>query len=316
MKQSASQKANTKSNTAKLDWAIEGSALLQVEHEGSWADSAQSFTAFVKARASTIGIDQSALWRAIASVRFHKALGTTFEGWPVPKLDIWAQTVSAEIMELLERHSRVAARRDLLALLQQAIAGQLSRRALQESWKIYQGLQTSNRRGRRPIGATHSNESKSPISPDSKFEVQVLSTLSKPYFFWLGTSAPYASKTFIRPSVQIARAESQSRYLSFDFLAVIQETIFSDSCLHGVIITPRHLTSHGLSSISSSSEYVDFLWIASTSPSVAAEVDKRYGLLSFDHNNLIISRPPVRCVSNADRVSQLLMRLMLKAKEP
>ncbi|MDO8943049.1 MAG: hypothetical protein Q7U75_07675, partial [Desulfobacterales bacterium] len=132
-------------------WSAVASYLDGVETKSGWADTAKSFTEWLRLLARESGIAESTLWRHLAAGRYYTELRKALRkyGRKVPSLAEAARNISPESIEILSKISRVAPEDYLVDLATRLIDGNLSRSALRQAWSAYRPvLQGATARGR------------------------------------------------------------------------------------------------------------------------------------------------------------------------
>jgi len=304
-------KTNKRRTATRWQWTSEGAFLLASEKSGRWKEQASSFSAFVRARAARLKVDQSALWRAMAGVRFYYDLAPVFAGWHVPPLKDLEATISAEIMELIERHSRVVSRKKTLKLIQGAFEGEIRRRALQDSWRAHQRLLATNRRGRRPAGQRIEPIPMKRQITSFALEVEAAVYLAGSPLDWLGVR-PDISKVFVEPKVPLPISDNVGGYFRPDLVIVAQQTATSDAYLHGVEVVCEVKNLQKVNQLQAYKGAFDFFWVACYGdPTLNLEhLSRDIGCLSVSKGTVKVVRSAQRMSENMVRSGQLAARLL------
>lgn len=124
---------------ASLLWQQMAALMIQVEEEALWQGEAKSFTAWVKAMADKVELQESMLWRYLKAGRYYNQLRESPdpELAAMPALGEAACRVSPDSLELLDKISRVAPPEEAAKLAKSTLAGESGRDELREAWQDY-----------------------------------------------------------------------------------------------------------------------------------------------------------------------------------
>lgn len=250
----------------------------------------------------------------MAAVRFYRTLAPEFAGWRVPPLATLETTASAEVVELIERHSRVVPREKTLELLQGAFEGKITRRALQDSWRIHQPLLVNNRRGRQRAGQRREPVSVFSQTASSALEAEVAVFVARSPLDWLEVK-PHRSKLFVAPKVTLPTSDGDSSTYMPHIVIVVQKAETVDAHLHGVEVVCSEAHSRKIKQLNATARNFDYFWVAfHGDPAHRTErFSDDMGFLSVLNGAVNVVRPAQRMCENLARSGQLAARLLAAA---
>lgn len=129
-------------DTALDTWGQVSAYLLEVERNGSWKNSARTYTEWAKGFAQQRGCTVTLLWRYKSAGKFYNSRSEALlnRGIKLPKLDKLSPSVSAEAVELLAKISRVAPANILNPIEAKTLLGQIQKKEVREVWNAYAPL--------------------------------------------------------------------------------------------------------------------------------------------------------------------------------
>lgn len=302
----ASQQAATEFEglaRARSNWGALALVLLEVERTESWREQYASFTAYIRAAAKSLGIQESVLWRTVSAGRFYLMLGQTYDGVPLPPIVEVASVTGTERLELIEKIARFAPRSVVAELLSNALTGNLSRERVRDVWRVYRPVAAgATARGGRLRGRPGLRSLSVPKGPLVR-RGSALYALLEADSTWLSGKAPAAYRVFTDPplavGISLHNDQETSAIVTPDIIAVVRPTRESPCVFHLIEFISRIATerSRNLSQrFYQWLPYVDFAWaLIEHDPSRTAEgVPKSVGVLCSDGGRVKVIRRATR----------------------
>lgn len=282
--------------------------LLQVEESGEWQNSAGTFTDWVSTVGQVLGLQESNIWRYLASGRYALRLhGVTLGQLPEAEIVKLLNQASPESLELLSKVSRVAPDAVVQALSAQVLAGEISRAKLRDAWQAFRpALKGQTAQGLRK--AVPKVDLRDPEQQESVLQGTVLATLMSSDTSWLGTGAPQACAWF--RDVAPKHLPDKHTRLVFDAVAATQQNETADLELHVFQIRSRVASSKELEHVVG---YCDYLWIASTQRIEATALPAWLGILEVDNGQVVVARRAQKLESNRTLAFLLVEALLLRS---
>lgn len=284
---------------ARSNWGALALVLLEVERTESWREKYASFTAYIRAAAKNLGIQESVLWRTVSAGRFYLILGKNYDGVPLPPIVEAASVTGTERLELIEKIARFAPRSVVAELLSNALTGNLSREHVRDVWRVYRPVAAgATARGGHLRGRPGLRTLSVPKGPLVR-RGSALYALLEADSAWLGGKAPAAYRIFTDPPVAITISPQNDHekpdIVIPDIIAVVRPTRESPCVLHLIEFISRFATerSRNLSQrFYQWLPYVDFAWaLIEHDPSRTAEdLPKSVGVLCSDGGRVKVIR--------------------------
>lgn len=295
-------------------WRTAGLLIDKVEREGSWAANHPSFTRFVEDLAQRTGRSPNLLWRAYGAVRTWRALSPKVAealGFEVPgEVDRLPQHITPEIVELLEKMSRVARQEDWKLVVEGAVSGGMTRDILRARWAAMRSsLKGRTRRGRGVATPVLVRISPEPEPSDIDLAIVAAGPAC------LGHPHPAGWAMF--RDVQLAVPD---RLIppTLQFVFAIQPAKADPVELHGVISYNWNMSLQQRRELARDcGDFVDFFWFAEISDTDISEQLANVphaGLLLYDDGDLHIAVTPWPDPKSGRFIADLAKALLLKQR--
>lgn len=278
----------------RADWGKLALLLLEIDKSDSWRPAYRSLTAFIRAAAQAMDVQESVLWRLLGAARYYVSLGPAYDSLALPPLVEAAKSAGPEQLELIEKIARVAPRRVVGELLSRALSGDLPRDQIRRAWQLYRPATEGNTaRGAALRGQIAARRARSP-SRDLVGRGSALFALIQASAEWTGVKNASSYKTFGDPLLP-PYPNGAGRALP-DILAVVRPAGESDCQFHFVDFVGKHLAQPGRVLASRYDDWLpfaDFIWVLSESDSkeIAIGLPAYVGILQFRGKTAHVVRP-------------------------
>lgn len=287
----ATRRTSALPKLARASWVRTGIELARVESEQSWADSANSFSDWLKNQATKLAVEESNLWRYLGAVRFYPELRQSLidAGHDCPEVQNLSEQVSPENLELLSKLIRVMSPADFASLATRVLDRSAKRDELRKLWQAYRPALAGKTARGKGVAAPVFDENDS--ANRSKLVVaQTRLLLEAAPFTWLCQPAP----AFAHAVHDVRLPEMHARHgnSGLDMLIAVQRTESAPLELHGIEIR-LNLSSQTIPGIVDLAQSVNYLWVAFAKPYKAgllASLPAHIGILSINDGSISVVR--------------------------
>lgn len=247
------------------NWVSEARRIHSVKAKEGWRKTHRSFSSWLRDEATVLGVRPSVLWRNLGALEFYSSLGREFEGLRLPAIATSKSTIAPQHLEIIEKLSRTADRAVIRELLRLALEGKLTRRELQNQWRVYKktiGLHPRRGRGVSQKDRATRTSDQSEWRP-AQAEAQAIIDLIRSAPEWIGASSPDLCRAVASP-----RLSHGPRKQLADIVALVRSEVSEPVSVHGIEVkaAPALLTRDGLrhvvDQIATHRQLFDYCWLA------------------------------------------------------
>ena len=252
-------------NAQRRPWHLIGAVLEEVDKTQGWADTASSFTEWMRVAAPTIGLKESSLWRYLRAARIYRGLHRDLaaQNVKVPELEAMVPEVSAEGLELFDKLRRAAPPHVVNPVALRLVRGEITRDALRTLWLDYRpALEGRTAQGRGVQAPTVNRRSAAAV--ESLMEAEALMALRGGDRGWSGSASPDVYEVFSHIVLPAPKA-SKPRVM-LDVVVVTRNGADEPLQIHAIEVRSRANLGKGPRQWALFTEYVDVAWVAVTGP--------------------------------------------------
>lgn len=307
------------SRGVSLPWPYVARCLDEIEKTKYWADTASSFTEWLKNNEEKLGSKESTLWRYLVVGRYYQDLQKQFlrVNLDYPPLSELPAHVSPEKLEVLSKLARVAPRDFFEELMYQVLDNTITRDDIREKWKAFRpALKGKTARGRRVLAPSVNIKNQDEYK--SIQEAMIINAIKAAGSSWLSDQKPQMYE--VQMHVTLNKDDPVQQPL-FPAVVLYKESKTKELEVHG-LETMQHFAfnKHILKRLERLSEYCDYLWVVKykDDPSVTPNgfVTEHYpayaGLIMIDGSDISIVRQALACQQDYKKSNELLKALLLK----
>lgn len=274
-------------------WGHIGLLLDHAEQSGYWRNHSVSFTEWLKSLGSPLNLKEASLWRYLAAARYYRQLHQTLadRGTSSPPLDELPDRVSPENLETLAKLARVAPDDVLQPLVQQVLAGTITRAELRETWQAYRTVLAGRTARGRGVPVPKFNP-RDLEQFNSMLEAQVYTALSSGGPKWIGIEHPYTYELHMHVYPEFP--DEIDVVFAIDAVATVRPGKNDDLVFHGITIRGDTFSKDFGGFLQRQTPYCDFLWLARHEDNqvVAENIPDHVGLIVVHGNGLVqVVRP-------------------------
>lgn len=300
----------------RLPWPQLACLLDSIDKSNYWANSAKSFTEWLKQNAESIGLKESTLWRYLVVGRYYRDLRRQFARVKLgyPPLEELPSHVSPEKLEILAKLARVAPKDVYEPIVDLVLKNKISREELRAKWRAFRpvlGGKTARGRGVLPPRINRRDQDQY----HSLREAMMINAITSHGPGWLGDDRPvmYDVKMHVRPDYQGSN-KYRFRY-EFDAVALVKR---KDAQLeiHGIEISGGLFTR--IQRLVEMAEHCDYFWVALhrqgqniiCNPKI--RLPDYIGVISVDDGEIYVVHRAEPCKKDPTKSIALLKGLLVK----
>jgi hypothetical protein len=302
-------------STALTDspWGSVASMLERTEASGEWIGEANSFSEWVRVKATEAGVSESTLWRYLGSSRYYRQLASMLKsrGITTPSLMTASTTVSAESLEILAKVSRAAPEKVVIDVATRLLDGSMTRAALRRTWSAFRPTlegRTARGGGSEPPRV----DMKTPESLESVLFATLKASLSGNV--GLLSESQSGSPALFETEVATDPGSKGRGFVVLDSVAAFREPPDGRLVIHGIEMANGRGSQPG-PKLKKLAPFCDRLWVAAPrkyAPVVEALPSFVGVLLADDSGDLIVLRRAETSEALGHRSGELARGLLLK----
>lgn len=310
----ATRRTSALPKLARASWVRTGIELARIESEQSWADSASSFSDWLKNQATKLGVEESNLWRYLGAVRFYAELRQSLiaSGHACPDVQNLPEQVSPENLELLSKLIRVMSPADFGPLATRVLDRSAKRDELRKLWQAYRpALAGKTARGKGV--AAPALDRNDPSKRTKLLVAHARLLIEAAPFGWLCQPTP--AFAHVVHDFRLPERLPLHGNAGMDMVISLKRSDSSPLELHGVEIRVN-LPVHGIPVLVDLATCVDFLWVAFTkSPtsSTLATIPAHIGVLSIQDGAISVVRVAESTKARAEAILATTQHFLQKA---